>query len=265
MTLNLDQVIADAAANAIDPDRFKYPHLFTEYRFTQEEIDKHHATFKEQPASVDHPYQYLGKLANNRPKYIKLEDSRYIPWSGRYKVVPRPRLKRAGWIINKQAERSTVTYLEPDTWLDTTTGELITKQSARKDGIRIPLSKSISDRMIDTIGRIKQCAPKERAFIAYMLKMRNRRGGLVVDLNTALELWINHTYPETRSTDKSRLKKRLAKILERRRIMINSQTLASDLQMLGNPTKQEIIEESARVFEVLKPRAMHGMGALAFK
>jgi hypothetical protein len=37
--------------------------------------------------------------------------------------------------------------------------------------------------------------------------------------------------------------------------MVNSQTLASDLQILGNPTKQEIIEESARVFEVLKPKA----------
>lgn len=254
MTHNLDQVIAEAAANAIDPDRIKYPHLFKEYRFTQDEIDKHQAAYKEKTARVEHPYQYLGNLARTRPKYIKLEETRYIPWSGKYKVVPRSRLKQAGWILNKQVGRSAVTYLEPDTWLDTTTGELITKASARKDGIRISLSKSISDRMLDTIGRVKQCAPSEQEFVAYVLKMRNRRGGLVVDLDKVISLWISHTQPASNATNKSRVRRRLAAILEKRRIMVNSQTLASDLQVLGNPTKQEIIEESARFTRCLNPR-----------
>ncbi|MCE4541394.1 MULTISPECIES: hypothetical protein [unclassified Caballeronia] len=262
MTYNLDHVIAEAAANAIDPDRINYPHLFKEYRFTQEEIDKHQARFKPQATVVEHSYQYLGTLAKKQPKVIKLEEPKYLPWSGRIKVVPRSRLKQAGWNSNKRAERSTVTYLEPDTWLDETTGELITKASARRDNIRIPLAKSISARMLDTLQRIKQCAPSERDFVTYVLKMRNNRGGLVVDLKTAIELWINQAYTDTRSRDKARLRNRLAAILDKRRIMVNSQTLASDLQVLGNPSKQEIIEESARVYDVLKPRAKPGMGAV---
>jgi hypothetical protein len=137
--------------------------------------------------------------------------------------------------------------------MDSGTGEILTKKSARENNIRIPMVKSISERMLDTICRIQQCAPSEREFVTYILKMRNRRGGLVVDLGTAIDLWIAHQHPDIRSSDKARKRKRLAETLEKRRIMVNSQTLTSDLQVLGNPTKQEIIEESARVFEVLKP------------
>lgn len=263
MTYNLDQVIANAASNAIDPDRVNYPHLFREYKFTDEEIEKHQAGYKERVSTISHPYQYLGTLAKTRPKTIRLDEARYIPWSGRIKAVPRAKLKQAGWISDRRANRYAVTYVEPDRWLDMTTGELITKTSARKDGIRIPLVKSISDRMLDTIGRLKQCAPNEREFVAYILKMRNGRGGLVVDLHTVIALWINRAYPDCNKSNRARLHKRLAGILERRRIMVNSQTLASDLQVLGNPSKQEIIVESARVYEVLKPRAKTGMGALA--
>jgi hypothetical protein len=82
----------------------------------------------------------------------------------------------------------------------------------------------------------------------------------VVDLDKVISLWISHTQPASNATNKSRVRRRLAAILEKRRIMVNSQTLASDLQVLGNPTKQEIIEESARVYEVLKPKAKPGCG-----
>ncbi len=66
--------------------------------------------------------------------------------------------------------------------MDSGTGEILTKKSARENNIRIPMVKSISERMLDTICRIQQCAPSEREFVTYILKMHNRRGGLVVDL-----------------------------------------------------------------------------------
>jgi hypothetical protein len=260
MTYNLNSVIAEAADRAIDPDRLKYPNLFNTRKISSEEINRHQALYGAGVKSIEHPYQFLGQLAASLSKIIHIDAPKYIPVTGQYRVVPKSKLKIAGWFHEKGFSRSVVSTVEPDMWLDTTTGELITKKVARESGIRIPMAKSVSERMLDTICRILQCAPSEREFVTYVLKMRNRRGGLVVDLDTVVDLWISHQYPEMRSTDKSRKRRRLAAILEKRRIMVNSQTLASDLQVLGNPTKQEIIEESARVFEVLKPKAKRDAG-----
>jgi len=255
MTYKLDDAIAEAADRAIDPDRIKYPHLFVTRKITDAEINEHQATFSQVLNTVGNPYQYFGRLADSVKKVIVLDDPRYVPISGTFRGIPKTKLKVAGWLHTKRFHRQTVTTVEPDTWVDTSTGEVLTKQSARENNVRIPMAKSVSERMLDTIARIQQCAPSEREFVTYVLKMRNRRGGLVVDLNAVLDLWIAHKYPDIRSADKSRKKRRLLAVLENRRIMINSQTLASDLQVLGNPTRQEIIEESARVFEVLKPKA----------
>ncbi len=68
-----------------------------------------------------------------------------------------------------------------------------------------------------------------------------------------MDLWIAHQHPDIRSSDKARKRKRLAETLEKRRIMVNQSDANQRLASIGNPTKQEIIEESARVFEVLKP------------
>ncbi|WOD15950.1 hypothetical protein [Paraburkholderia kirstenboschensis] len=264
MTYNLNDAIAEAADRAIDPDRIQYPHLFVIRIITNEEIREHQATYSTSANTIEHPYQYLGRLAASIKKVVPIEEARYIPVSGQFKGVSRTKLKVAGWFSVKGFRRSTVTTVEADTWLDTSTGEILTKKSARENGIRIPMAKSISERMLDTIGRIQRCAPGEREFVTYVLKMRNRRGGLVVDLDTVIEFWIAHKYPGIRSTDKSRKRRRLGAVLEDRRVMANSQTLASDLQVLGNPTKQEIIEESARVFEVIKPRPKQGCSAIIF-
>lgn len=251
MTYNLNDVIAEAADRAIDSDRIKYPHLFTTQSISDEAIREHQAKLSAGLKSVEHPYQYLGELAKSINKVVRLEETKYSPVSGQFRIVPNRKLKVAGWLNPKKAKIPPVTTVEPDMWMDTTTGELYNKKSARENGIRLPMAKSVSERMLDTVGRIQQCAPSEREFVTYVLKMRNRRGGLVVDLDNVIELWIDHRYPDIRSTDKSRKRKRLAAILEKRRIMINSQTLARDLQILGNPTKQEIIEESARTYNVL--------------
>ncbi|SFU26697.1 hypothetical protein [Paraburkholderia aspalathi] len=262
MTYNLNSVIAEAADRAIDPDRLKYPNLFNTRKISSEEINRHQALYGSGAKTIEHPYQFLGRLAASVNKIIHIDAPKYIPVAGQYRVVPKSKLKIAGWFHEKGFSRSAVTTVEPDMWLDTTTGELITKKVARESGIRIPMAKSVSERMLDTICRVQQCTPSEREFVTYVLKMRNRRGGLIVDLDTVIDFWISNKYPEMRSTDKSRKRRRLAAVLEKRRIMVNSQTLASDLQVLGNPTKQEIIEESARVFEVLKPRAKVGHNAV---
>jgi hypothetical protein len=256
VSYNLSDVVAAAAANAMDPDRRNYPHLFEVKRITDEDIRKHQANYGPDASCIEHPYQYLGTLAKQLSKPIYTEEQpRYLGVAGTHKTVSATYLKEAGWVnpecASKRYVRPRVSYVEPDTWLDAQTGWILTKTEARANSVRIPLAGSISERMLHTAVRVNQCAPKEREFVAYVLNMRNRRGGLVEDLNRVLDRWIDHKYPHILSTDRARKRNALEAILAKRRIMVNSQTLASDLQILGNPTKQEIIEESARTYSVL--------------
>lgn len=173
--------------------------------------------------------------------------NRYAPWSGTYKVVPKERLRAAGWKVAKGMRP--VTQVTPETWVDTETGELITAAQARKQGIRLPRARSTSDNAMDLAGRVGACTPSERPFVGYLLKMRNHRGGLVETLDTILDRWIYAACPGIRSTDKARKRNQLRSIIERRRLMVNDTTMAKDLQILNpNITKQDILEEGAKLY-----------------
>ncbi|SAK40114.1 hypothetical protein AWB75_00159 [Caballeronia catudaia] len=178
---------------------------------------------------------------------------KYVAIDGSYRVVPKERLRSAGWKVTKKT--LPVVQKVPDTWLDTHTGEIVTKTQARKHKIRLPELRSVSDKFIDTHIRIGDCPPKERPFVAYLLAMRNRRGGLTAGLDAVIDRWIAFAYPGLLSNHKARKRKELKGIIEKRRLMVNDLTMARDLQIL-NPaiTKQDILEEAARVFSVLPVR-----------
>jgi hypothetical protein len=256
MSYKLSDAVAAAVAIAIDPDRRNYPHLFQVKQIPDEDIRRHQTRHRPDGGAINHPYQYLATLARQlgKPSYHD-DQPRYVAVAGTHKTVSGAYLKEAGWTNPKGAprryRRPRVSYVEPDTWLDTQTGEVFTKPAARAASVRIPCAVSISERMLHTAVRINQCAPKERAFVAYVLNMRNRRGGLVEDLTKVLDRWIDHRHAGLLSTDRRRKRNALEAVLTKRRIMVNSQTLASDLQILGNPTRQEIIEEAARTYAVL--------------
>ncbi|MGF6443623.1 hypothetical protein [Paraburkholderia youngii] len=169
---------------------------------------------------------------------------RYEVFGGGYKVVPKKRLRTAGWKVTKTM--SPVTQAVPDAWLDLETGEILTKSEARKRGIKLPMVRSTSDKALTLAERLAGCAPSELPFVRYLLKMRNQRGGLVGPLDAILDRWIARACPEIRSTDKARKRKQLRSIIERRKLMVNDVTLAKDLQILNpNITKQGILEEGA--------------------
>ncbi|HDR9030271.1 TPA: hypothetical protein QDB14_004508 [Burkholderia vietnamiensis] len=165
--------------------------------------------------------------------------------AGEYKVVPKERLRAAGWKVTKAMRP--VTQAVPDTWIDLETGEIRTKTEARRQGIELPWGRSPSDKALALGERLAGCTPGERPFVRYLLQMRNHRGGLVGPLDTLLDLWIAWDCPGIRSTDKARKRKQLRSIIERRKLMVNDVTMAKDLQILNpNVTKQAILEEGAK-------------------
>ncbi|MFM0127285.1 hypothetical protein [Paraburkholderia sediminicola] len=80
--------------------------------------------------------------------------------------------------------------------------------------------------------------------------IRNRRGGPVAPLDAVLDRWIEAACLNIRSTDKARKKKQLRSIIERRKLMVNDQTMYKDLMTL-NPriTKREMIEEATKLYD----------------
>ncbi|HEP6278458.1 TPA: hypothetical protein VDA67_001894 [Burkholderia vietnamiensis] len=170
---------------------------------------------------------------------------RYVAIGGECKVVPKERLRAAGWKVTKTMPP--VTQGVPDTWVDLETGEILTKAEARRQGIKLPWGRSASDKALALGERLAGCTLSERPFVRYLLEMRNHRGGLVGPLDAVLDLWIAWECPGIRSTDKARKRKQLRSIIERRKLMTNDVTMAMDLQILNpNVTKRGILEEGAK-------------------
>jgi hypothetical protein len=178
---------------------------------------------------------------------VATTEVRFAAIGGTYKVVPKERLRAAGWKVTKSMRP--VIQVVPDIWVDTETGEIITKTEAQKRRIKLPMARANSDKALDMCERIAACTPSERPFVSYLLNMRNHRGGLVGPVDTISDRWIAAACPGIRSTDKARKRKQLRSIIERRRLMVNDTTMAKDLMLL-NPriTKQEMIEEAAKLY-----------------
>ena len=179
---------------------------------------------------------------------------RFMPWSGTHHVIPKQTLRAAGWRVTKGMRP--VTQVKPEEWLDLETGEIMTTAQARKQGSKLPLGRSPSDKAMVKRTRVEACTPSDRPFVAYLLKLRNHRGGLVAPLDTILNHWIDSECAGIRSTDKARKRKQLRTIITKRDLMANDTTMTKDL-MLFNPnlTKQEMLEESAKLCTVLPVKA----------
>lgn len=178
---------------------------------------------------------------------MEATEARFLAIGGTHNVVSKERLRAAGWKVAKGMRP--VTKVTPDIWVDAETGEIITKTEAQKRHIKLPMARANSDKALDICACIGACTPSERPFVGYLLTMRNHRGGLVAPLDNILDRWIAAACPDIRSTDKARKRKQLRSIIERRNLMVNDTTMATDL-MVVNPetTKQAIIEEAAKLY-----------------
>jgi hypothetical protein len=165
-------------------------------------------------------------------------------------------LKLSGWKRPKNA--APVFYAEPSLWVDMETGELFTKEQVKEHGIKVGPSRSL--RMIRTQSVIQSLSDEDLFFVIYILKLRNRRGGLIIDLKSALDRWIAYAHPNIHSTDRSRKRKSLEKFLYDRGILANNQTFTKDFQFIGHSTKSDYIAEESEFVYALPVFGKPGCG-----
>lgn len=177
---------------------------------------------------------------------------RYVPVGGVFKVKPRGSLQSAGWKTKRSS--NPVCYVQPDTWIDLKTGEVMDKAEARKAGVYIHVAESVSERSIRTYALIERCSPTERDFVRYVLKMRNGRGGLLDTLKAVLDRWIAYEYPDLLINHRARKRAALRATLYKRGILHDDQTLTRDFQLLRRCTKKDNLGDGARAALVLPIR-----------
>jgi hypothetical protein len=247
----LAEVLVQVAAMALDPDYKQYPDLFTKRTIGEEEIQAHYA------AQLVNPKASLQPVSPSDRCSGKLGKHRFVPWSVEERKIPESVLKRSGWTRRKArgASLEPVTRLVPVEWVDRKSGEIFTTAELRKHvqhtGHKMPGTGSISERAIRAAAKVGECPPSERKFVAAVLRMRNHRGGLVLDLNTLIDRWIAWKHPNVADKDKARKRKQLSGILEKRKIMANPQTLYRDLQMTGNTDPHAAIMEAGQAYSVI--------------
>lgn len=240
-------LINRAAAYALDPDYRAHPHLFKTYRFTDEELKRHRETY--QPSKT---WAY----SNRSCVYVDDDEQgtastiqRYTAIGWEYKVVPKPVLLDAGWRLTGNSRP--VVQAVPNVWRDESTGEVIDKAAARKAKLFIPVPESASDRCLRVCSLLTRCKPTEREFIRYVLKMRNRRGGLLESLKSMLDRWIAYRYPAMRSTDRARKREALRGALYRLGVLHDDQTLTQAFQVIARTTKKDNLADAAKATCVL--------------
>ncbi|MFD1555223.1 hypothetical protein ACFSHT_06205 [Paraburkholderia silviterrae] len=254
-SLNELKALSEAIKNTVvDPDLIDYPHLFVKRTYPDDEMGSYDGpTVRVDPYIVPEKYTETDFAS---PVYRSSTPRNLKPFSGIHKPVPKSRLKAVGWKRPKGSD--VVTCVEPDEWIDLDTGEILTKAMARKRGA-IPYS-SISLRMITTQVVFNQCPPSKHDFLSYILKLRSRRGGLVTDLKSVLDKWIDYKHPNIHSTDRSRKRKSLEKFLYNYAIMTNNQIFMQELQVMANTTKTDNVREAARFVNVLPVKGKPGCG-----
>ncbi|MBU9437953.1 hypothetical protein [Burkholderia multivorans] len=259
MHINHNEIKALSEADTytvFDPDFIEYPHLFVTRTYTDDEM----GSYCDPPTFIAEPYICEEKSheisydhrpsRNSTPRNLKV-------YSGIHRAIPNSILKSSGWRRRKK-NSDVVTYVEPDQWIDIDTGEILEKPEARKRGAVAP--SSISLRMIEALAITHPCPKTKRPFQAYILKLRNKRGGLIVDLRTALDRWIDHDKPNIDSTDRSRKRKSLEDFLYERGILSDNQTFEKPLQIIAPTTKTDNLRETARFAHVLPVKGKPDFG-----
>lgn len=251
----LNAVSLAAKTGVTEPDTSNHPHLPLTRTFNADEVPSHDGERKWPADPYTHPARPTG--ADHYPaRHHQRAQSQLQVFSVVQKTIPDWLLKLAGWKRPKKAPK--IIYLEPNEWVDTDTGEILTNAQARKQGATT--GPSVSLRTIEIQAFIRQCPPTKRDFVVYILKLRNKRGGLVIDLKTALDRWIDRKHPNIDSTDRARKRESLQKFLRKLDIMADNQTLSKELQVMGYSTKTDYLGEESEFIYAFPIRAKPGCG-----
>lgn len=252
MTANIPSALRDrinrAAAAALDPDYKKYPHLFKVYSLSNEDIRRH----QEQTSTNQCEAKPGEPQANALPD--EAEQARYIAVSGVFKVVPKTRLKQAGW--KKIAD--IVQYSQPTEFLDTNTGKVLTNRDVFMRSINVGMGYSISERYIESLVTFNNCTERELPFIRFILCARNRRGGLIMDVRDLIDIWLGLEGVHVRAGDRARKRRSMINMLKKRKVLANDTTLSPHFQLRAKVTRREAVQEETEIVRLVDPLAKPG-------
>ncbi|WP_157128436.1 hypothetical protein [Cupriavidus sp. USMAA2-4] len=254
----LAAVLAEVERRSLDPDYRQHPELFIRRVIGDAEILAHRESRQVDSLKLPQPLPCCSALPES-------SGHRFVPWSIEERAIPESILKRAGWRRRRSRGKSPepVTRIVPIEWVDLVSGEIFTTSELRayvKHGDhKLPGTGSISERALRAAAKVGECTPSEREFVAAVLRLRNHRGGLVVDLNTLIARWIAWKHPGMLSNHIARKCKQLAAILDKRKIMANPQTLYRSLQFIGNTDPCAALTESAKVYGVVPVHGKMGV------
>jgi hypothetical protein len=219
------------------------------YTLREWEEGLHVAYGPEKPHNVTHRDAaiILGVPTRDRAKRTPVTPGERLQDFGTFRVVTFRELRVLGYQMRRVCGRNIVQKV-PEYWVDNETGEIMSKEDLREKGIRVPHSRAVFERMLVVAGRLEGLPDKDkrgrivkgnankRRFIAFILKHRNTRGGLVGGLDFLVGCWIKREYPgTTEHRNVERVRKDLLNVLTKHRIMKSRDTLYQDLQWRIQP------------------------------
>ena len=247
-----------------DPDYTLWPHLFIKRKFSDAELAEHWRTYRPKPV---YEYGCRGSIYDEESDR-SYTINRYAPVGGEVAVKQRRELTASGWRFGKGS--LPVTVVKPNQWIDLYTGEIVTRSDLRKASTFVPTPVSNSDRLIKTFTLLARCGEPDtekgkhdRAFIRFILRSRNGRGGFLQPLNAILDRWIGYAHADMRTTHRARKREQLRRMLYRLGVLHDEQTLTKPYQVMKKSTRRDNLGDASKAAIVLKPRANPGMGVLA--
>ncbi|MFL9882029.1 hypothetical protein PQR66_03275 [Paraburkholderia agricolaris] len=237
-----------AVAAAIDPDYRKYPHLFRVYRIPNKEIIKH----QERELIIQCEAKPGEPQANALPNDLEL--SRYNPISGVFKIIPKTTLKQAGW----RKIAGIVQCAQPQEFIDTETGEILTNRDIFMRSINVGIGYSISERYLGALVTFDECTEKELPFIRFVLCARNKRGGLIMDIHELVNVWLDIKGIEAKGGHLARKRRSMIDMLKKRKILANDTTLTPHFQLRAKVSRKEAVQEETDIVRLVDPRPKPG-------
>ncbi|WP_250439884.1 hypothetical protein [Caballeronia sp. AZ1_KS37] len=197
---------------------------------------------------IETPAEYYEDEAKDRPRVVEVKFKRTR--------ILESDLEAAGWKRTKNSKP--VYHTECVQWLDMEHGDFLNREQVKERGVTVAPSKS--SRMLLTQAIILSCPKPQQDFVRYMLKLRNKGGGLIISQKKAIDLWIDHAYAGIRSTDRARKFKSLQAFLYKHGIMLNETKFTTHLMIQGKSTTKELAGEESQIVRVLPPKAKPGCG-----
>jgi hypothetical protein len=207
---DLPSRIKQYVATQLDPDYKTYPHLFRDYKSSDMVVVR-------KPTRCVSQCEVLPSEPKANALQVDLEESRYKPVSGNFKVIPKTVLKLAGW----KKITGIVQYAQPQEFIDTETGEILTNRDIFMRAINSGIGYSISERYLDSLITFNRCTSKELPFIRFVLSVRNRRGGLLMGIRDLIDVWLDISGIQVRPGDLARKRRSMINMLKKRKILAN--------------------------------------------